>query len=162
VCLLDGKRVPLTIAGLESGRETRGHRFHGNAPFAVSGAKDYVDRLRSNRVILDFEERAAMIGAQARALAKQHRLAFVEDEALLAENAGLTEWPTVLIGAFEETFLAVPPECLIAAMKQHLKCFSLRHPRSGKLANKFLLVSNLQPRDGGKQIVAGNERVIRA
>jgi glycyl-tRNA synthetase beta chain len=86
----------------------------------------------------------------------------VEDEALLAENAGLTEWPTVLIGAFDAAFLAVPAECLTASMKQHLKCFSLRHPRSGKLANKFLVVSNLRAGDGGKQIVAGNERVIRA
>jgi glycyl-tRNA synthetase beta chain len=162
LCLLDGEQVALTIAGLESGRETRGHRFHGNAPFAVSGAKDYLDRLRAHRVILDAEERSAMIATEARALARQHRLSLVEDEALLAENAGLTEWPTVLMGTFDAAFLAVPPECLTASMKQHLKCFSLRHPRSGKLANRFLLVSNLLAEDGGQQIVAGNERVIRA
>ena len=113
-------------------------------------------------MILDAAERAALIGEQARELAKEHKLALVEDEALLSENAGLTEWPTVLMGTFDEAFLAVPAECLMTAMKQHQKCFSLKHPRSGKLANKFLLVSNLVAKDGGKQIVAGNEKVIRA
>ena len=113
-------------------------------------------------MILDAAERAALIGDQARALAKEHKLALVEDEALLAENAGLTEWPTVLMGTFEEAFLSVPAECLMLSMKQHQKCFALKHPRSGKLANKFLLVSNLLARDGGKVIIAGNEKVIRA
>ena len=81
---------------------------------------------------------------------------------LLAENAGLTEWPTVLMGTFDEAFLAVPAECLMLSMKQHQKCFSLRSPRGHKLANRFLLVSNLIATDGGKEIVAGNEKVIRA
>jgi glycyl-tRNA synthetase beta chain len=162
LCLLDGRIVPLTIAGIESGRETRGHRFYGNEAFAVSDATDYLRRLRAHKVMLDPQERSALIDAQARALAKEHKLVLVEDEALLAENAGLTEWPTVLMGAFDEAFLAVPAESLTASMKQHLKCFSLRHPRSAKLANRFLLVSNLCPDDGGRQIIAGNERVIRA
>jgi glycyl-tRNA synthetase beta chain len=162
LCLLDGRVVPLTIAGIESGRETRGHRFYGNDAFAVSDATDYVHRLRAHKVMLDPLERAGQIDAQARALAKEHKLALVEDEVLLAENAGLTEWPTVLMGAFDEAFLAIPAECLTASMKQHLKCFSLRHPRSAKLANRFLLVSNLRPDDGGRRIIAGNERVIRA
>src|SRR4030095_2859266 len=78
------------------------------------------------------------------------------------ENAGLTEWPLVLMGSFDEAFLEVPAECLMLSMKQHQKCLSLKHPRSGKLANKFLLVSNLSPKDGGKEIVAGNEKVIAA
>jgi glycyl-tRNA synthetase beta chain len=162
LCLLDGRVVPLTIAGIESGRETRGHRFYSNEAFAVSDATDYLHRLRAHKVMLDPQERAALIDAQARALAKEHKLALVEDEVLLAENAGLTEWPTVLMGAFDEAFLAIPAECLTASMKQHLKCFSLRHPRSAKLANRFLLVSNLRPDDGGRRIIAGNERVIRA
>src|SRR5512145_2444932 len=93
---------------------------------------------------------------RARARAAEHHLALVEDEALLAENAGLTEWPLVLMGSFDEAFLKVPAECLMVSMKQHQKCFSLRHPRSGKLANRFLLVSNLSPTDGGAQVVAGN------
>ena len=123
---------------------------------------DYVKALKAHKVILDPAERAALIAEQARALAKEHKLALVEDEALLAENAGLTEWPLVLMGSFDEAFLAVPAECLMLSMKQHQKCFSLKHPRSGKLANKFLLVSNLTPKDGGAHIIAGNEKVIRA
>ena len=162
VCLLDGKVVPFGIEDVASGNETRGHRFHGNEPFEVEGAADYAKGLKKHKVILDAAERAALIGEQARALAAEHKLALVEDEALLAENAGLTEWPTVLMATFDEAFLAVPAECLMVSMKQHQKCFSLKHPRSGKLANKFLLVSNLIATDGGKQIIAGNEKVIRA
>jgi glycyl-tRNA synthetase beta chain len=162
VCLLDGKVVLFAIEEVESGSETRGHRFHGNELFAVTGAADYAKGLKSHKVILDAAERAALIGEQARALAKEHKLALVEDEALLSENAGLTEWPTVLMGSFDEAFLAVPAECLMVSMKQHQKCFSLKHPRSGKLANKFLLVSNLVAKDGGAQIIAGNEKVIAA
>jgi len=162
VCLLDGKVMPFEIEGVEAGDTTRGHRFHGNEPFAVKGALDYAERLEKHKVILDARARAALISVQAHALAKEHKLALVEDEALLNENAGLTEWPTVLMGSFDEAFLAVPAECLMLSMKQHQKCFSLKHPRSGKLANKFLLVTNLQARDGGKEIIAGNEKVIRA
>jgi len=162
VCLLNGKVVPFAIEDVDSGNQTRGHRFHGNEPFAVTGPADYIKELRGHKVILDAAERAALIGDQARALAKEHKLALVEDEALLAENAGLTEWPTVLMGTFEEAFLSVPAECLMLSMKQHQKCFALKHPRSGKLANKFLLVSNLLARDGGKEVIAGNEKVIGA
>jgi glycyl-tRNA synthetase beta chain len=162
VCLLDGKVVPLQIEGVESDDTTRGHRFHGNEPFAVKGVADYIKRLKTHKVILDPAERSSLIAEQARALAKEHKLALVEDEALLAENAGLTEWPVVLMGSFDEAFLEVPAECLMLSMKQHQKCFSLKAPRSGKLANKFLLVSNLTPKDGGKEIVAGNEKVIAA
>ena len=162
VCLLDGKVVPFAIEDVDSGNQTRGHRFHGNEPFAVKGPADYIKGLRGHKVILDAAERATLIGDQARALAKEQKLALVEDEALLAENAGLTEWPTVLMGTFEEAFLSVPAECLMLSMKQHQKCFALKHPRSGKLANKFLLVSNLIARDGGEVIIAGNEKVIRA
>ena len=162
VCMLDGKVVPFAIEEVEAGKETRGHRFHGDEAFAVSGWADYAKALKAHKVILDPAERAALIAEQARALAKEHKLALVEDEALLAENAGLTEWPLVLMGSFEEAFLAVPAECLMLSMKQHQKCFSLKHPRSGKLAARFLLVSNLHPKDGGATIIAGNEKVIRA
>ncbi len=162
LCLLDGKVVPFTIEGIEAGKQTRGHRFHGNEPFAVSGAADYMAALKRHKVVLDAAERADLIAEQARALAKKHKLTLVEDEALLAENAGLTEWPLVLMGHFDEAFLEVPGEVLTTAMKQHQKCFSLEDPRTGKLANRFLLVSNLTPKDGGKEIVAGNEKVIAA
>ena len=162
VCMLDGKVVPFAIEEVEAGKKTRGHRFHGDEAFAVSGWADYTKALKAHKVILDPAERAALIAEQARALAKEHKLALVEDEALLNENAGLTEWPLVLMGSFEEAFLSVPAECLMLSMKQHQKCFSLKHPRSGKLAAKFLLVSNLHPKDGGAIIIAGNEKVIRA
>jgi glycyl-tRNA synthetase beta chain len=162
VCLLGGKVVPLDIAGIESSNITRGHRFHSNAPFAVESFADYRKQLRQRKVLLDARERAAAIAEEAHALAHEHKLRLVEDEALLAENAGLTEWPTVLMGRFDESFLDVPAECLMTAMKHHQKCFSLRHSRSGKLANRFLAVANLKAKDGGAEIVAGNEKVIRA
>jgi len=162
VCLLDGRVVPFEIADVESGKETRGHRFHGNEPFEVSGASDYVKALEKHKVILDPKARAELIANEAHALAKKHKLALVEDEALLAENAGLTEWPQVLMGHFDEAFLEVPAECLMLSMKQHQKCFSLRNPKTGRLANRFLLVSNLAPEDRGAQIVRGNEKVIAA
>jgi glycyl-tRNA synthetase beta chain len=162
VCLLDGKVVPFAIAEVAAGRSTRGHRFYGNEPFEVKGAADYPKALKRHKVILDGAERAQSIAEQARTLAREHKLALVEDEALLAENAGLTEWPTVLMGSFDEAFLEVPAECLMLSMKQHQKCFSLKHPRTGKLANRFLLVSNLSPDDGGAAIIAGNEKVIAA
>lgn len=162
VCLLDGKMVPFEIAGLKAGAITRGHRFHGNEDIRVEGFVDYATKLKAHKVLLLASERMEMIREQAEAQAKAHKLELVADEALLAENAGLTEWPTVLTGSFDEAFLKVPAECLMLSMKQHQKCFSLRHPKSGKLANKFLAVSNLIAKDAGKQIVSGNEKVIAA
>ena len=162
VCLLGGKVVPFEIAGIKSGKTTSGHRFLGNEPFAVKDFADYEKQLKKHKVILDAARRTEIIADEARALAKDAKLTLVEDEALLAENAGLTEWPVVLMGAFDKSFLKVPAECLITSMKTHQKCFSLREPRSKKLANKFLLVSNLKTKDGGKKIVAGNEKVIAA
>jgi glycyl-tRNA synthetase beta chain len=162
LCLLGGKVVPFTWAGVEASNMTRGHRFHGNEPFKVTSFEDYGTKLREAKVLLPAPERAEMIREQAEALAKKHKLELVADEALLAENAGLTEWPTVLMGHFDEAFLEVPAECLITSMKAHQKCFSLRDPKTGRLANRFLTVSNLIAADGGKQIVTGNEKVIRA
>jgi len=162
LCLLGGKVVPFAWAGVEASNTTRGHRFHGNEPFKVTSFEDYGTKLRDAKVLLPAPERAEMIREQAEALAKKHKLELVQDDALLAENAGLTEWPTVLMGHFDEAFLEVPAECLITSMKAHQKCFSLRDPKTGTLANRFLAVSNLIAADGGKQIVEGNEKVIRA
>ncbi len=161
LCLLDGKVVPFDIDGIESGKETRGQRFMAPAPFKVKNFKDYAQKLSKAFVILDGEERAARILKDARALAAKHKLTLVEDEALLTENAGLTEWPHALIGSFDESFLSVPPEVLATSMKAHQKCFSLRK-KDGKLANRFVMIANLKAKDGGKAIAAGNERVIRA
>lgn len=160
VLLLDGKVVPFEIAGIKSGATTRGHRFMGGEPFKVTDFDDYEKQLKANKVVLDFAERAAAINEGAHALAKEAKLSLVEDDALAAENAGLTEWPTVLMGAFDKSFLEVPGECLTSAMKTHQKCFSLRHGK--KLSNHFLLVTNLKAKDGGKTIIAGNEKVIAA
>ena len=110
--------------------------------------------------MLDSATRTAAINESAHALAKEAHLTLVEDDALAAENAGLTEWPTVLMGEFDKAFLDVPAECLTTSMKTHQKCFSLRHGK--KLSNHFLLVTNLKAKDGGKTIVAGNEKVIAA
>jgi len=162
LCLLDGKTVAFEVAGLKAGAATRGHRFHGDEPFSVKGSADYQKQLAKHKVALDAAERAASISEQAHALAKDAKLALVEDEALVAENAGLTEWPVVFMGEFDPEFLSVPAECLMTAMKAHQKCFSLRDARTKKLANKFLAVSNLTPKDKGAAIVSGNEKVIRA
>ena len=160
LCLFGGKVVPFEIDGIKSGKETRGHRFMAPRPFSVRSFDDYVQRLRKAFVILDPREREAIILKGAQKLAAKQQLVLVEDMALLAENAGLTEWPVVLMGSFDESFLDVPGEVLATSMKAHQKCFSLR--RGERLANRFILVANLEAKDRGKAIVAGNERVIAA
>jgi glycyl-tRNA synthetase beta chain len=160
LCLLDGKVVEFDIDGIKSGKKTRGHRFMAPEPFAVKSFADYVTKLRTAKVVLDGDERAKIILRGARALAKKEKLTLIEDEGLLAENAGLTEWPVPLMGSFDKSFLVVPPEVLATAMKAHQKCFSLR--KGDKLANRFILIANLEAHDGGKAIVSGNERVIAA
>jgi len=161
ICLLDGKVVPFEVDGIRSGKETRGHRFMAHEPFKVRRFKDYEEKLRDAKVILDGDERARIILEGARKVAAKDGLTLLEDEALLAENRGLTEWPVVLLGSFDEEFLSVPPEVLATSMKAHQKCFSLRK-KDGALANRFIVVANLEASDKGKAIVAGNERVIRA
>jgi len=160
LCILDGKVVAFEIDGIESGNKTRGHRFMAPKAFTVKSFKDYAAKLKDAFVILDAEERAAMISKGARKAAEKEGLTLVEDEALLAENAGLTEWPVPLIGAFDEDFLSVPPEVLATSMKAHQKCFSLK--KGDALADRFMLVANLRAEDRGRAITQGNERVIAA
>ena len=160
LCLFDGKLVEFEIDGIKSGKKTRGHRFMAPDPFAVKDFADYAKKLHEAKVVLDGDERAKIILDGARALAKKEKLTLVEDEGLLAENAGLTEWPMPLIGSFDQAFLEVPAEVLATSMKAHQKCFSLR--QGDKLANRFILIANLKAGDGGEAIVAGNERVIAA
>ena len=162
VCILDGDVVDFEIGGVASGNKTLGHRFHGGKAFKVKDFEDYGTKLKKHKVLLPASERAAAIAEQATALASEADLELVEDRALALENAGLTEWPTVLLGTFDAAFLDVPAECLITSMKAHQKCFSLRDPRTGKLANRFLAVTNLIAADDGARIIAGNEKVIRA
>jgi len=160
LCLFDGKVVDFEIDGVKSGKETRGHRFMAPKSFTVKNFKDYAEKLKDAFVNLDGGDRAALISKTAHKLAEKDGLTLVEDEGLLAENAGLTEWPVVLMGTFDDDFLSVPPEVLATAMKAHQKAFSLK--KGDKLANRFIVVANLKAEDGGKAITAGNERVIRA
>ncbi len=162
LCLLGGKTVAFDVDGIASGNETCGHRFLSSGAITVKDFADYEKKLRDAHVILGSQERQKLILEGAQALAKKASLELVEDDALLAEAAGLVAWPVVLMGSFDEEFLDVPPEVIITAIKKHQKCFSLRDGKSGKLANKFILVSNLVADDGGKAIIAGNERVVRA
>ncbi len=167
LCLLDGKVVPFEIDGISSGRTTRGHRRAKNEalrgqPIAVEDFADYPRSLEAANVIVERSRRIEAILGGARKLAAKEKLELVEDHGLVDENAGLAEWPVVLAGSFDESFLDVPQEVLITSMKAHQKCFSLRYRNSTKLANRFLMVANLEAPDSGKSIIAGNERVIRA
>ncbi len=162
LCTLDGAVVPFDVDGIQSGDVTYGHRFH--APEAISAPTigAYLSGLEAAHVVLRRTERKALVWDQATKLADAAGLEVTEDPALLREVVGLVEWPVVLMGSFDETFLDVPPEVLITAMRSHQKYFAVRDPKTGKLANKFVFVANLKADDGGKAITQGNERVLRA
>lgn len=154
--------VRVSVEGIEAGDTTRGHRFLAPDPFKVRRLDDYVSNLEKAKVVLDPARRAEIILTDARNLAFAQGLELVEDPNLLAETAGLVEWPVVLMGSFDGAFLQIPPEVIRTTIRANQKCFVLRETKSGKLAAKFILVSNMEASDGGKAIVAGNERVIRA
>ena len=153
--------VAFEVAGIASGDTTKGHRFMAPASFRVKRFDDYVPSLARARVVLDAGRRAEIIRHDARDLAFAQGLEVVEDEALLAEVAGLVEWPVVLMGRFDPAFLAIPAEVIRATIRANQKCFVTRRP-DGTLAESFILVSNIVAPDGGAAIVAGNERVVRA
>src|SRR5215470_11840925 len=154
--------VKFAIDGIAAGDETRGHRFMAPAPFRVRRLDDYAAKLEKAKVVLDPERRQEMILADAKNLAFAQGYELVEDAGLLAEVAGLVEWPVVLMGSFDEAFLAIPDEVIRATIRNNQKCFVLRDPRAAKLVNKFILIANTEAVDGGSAIVVGNERVIRA
>ena len=154
--------VRFSVGGVESGDETRGHRFMAPAPIRVKRFEDYVAKLEAAKVVLDPARRREMIRTDAKNLAFAQGYELVEDEGLLAEAAGLVEWPVVLMGTFDNAFLSIPGEVIRATIRNNQKYFVLRDPQTGKLTNKFILVANEEASDGGKQIIAGNERVIRA
>jgi len=162
ICTFDGEVVHFEIEGIASGNTTRGHRFMGAQHIEVRRFEDYAQKLAREFVIVDAHTRIETIRAEARNLAFAQGLELIEDEALLKETAGLVEWPVVLMGSFEESFLSVPPEVIATSIKNHQKCFALRNANSGKLANRYLMVSNLVAKDGGKTIIAGNNKVIAA
>ncbi|MEH0073718.1 glycine--tRNA ligase subunit beta [Pannonibacter sp. Pt2] len=154
--------IAFEIDGLTAGNTTRGHRFHGNETFTVRRFDDYMTKLEKQKVILDADRRKDVIVHDARDQAMALGLELVEDEGLLEEVAGLVEWPVVLTGSFDEAFLSIPDECIRLTIRANQKCFVLRNPATGRLANRFVLTSNLIAADGGKTIIAGNEKVIRA
>jgi glycyl-tRNA synthetase beta chain len=154
--------VPFSIDGIAAGDTTFGHRFMAPAPIKVRRLDDYRSKLEAAKVVIDPARRARMIHTDARTLAFVRGLELVEDDGLLAEVAGLVEWPVVLVGSFDEAFLSIPEEVIRATIRNNQKCFVLRDPANARLSNKFVLVSNIEASDGGKAIVAGCERVIRA
>jgi glycyl-tRNA synthetase beta chain len=158
----DPEIVRFDVDGVASGNVTRGHRFLAPAEFAVRRFADYDAKLLDAKVVLDAARRKDVILSDAKNLVFAQGLELVEDPALLDEVAGLVEWPVVLMGSFEESFLAIPQEVIRATIRTNQKCFVVRDPRTGTLANKFIPVANIEAPDGGKTIVGGNERVIRA
>ncbi|AMA59571.1 glycine--tRNA ligase subunit beta [Bradyrhizobium sp. CCGE-LA001] len=158
--------VKFEVDGIETGQTTYGHRFLAPAPIQVRRFEDYEAKLLAAKVVLDPERRKNTILTDAKQLAFAQGYELVEDQNLLDEVAGLVEWPVVLMGSFEREFLATPAEVIRATIRNNQKCFVVSDPKStdktGKLANKFILVANIEATDGGSTIIAGNERVIRA
>ncbi|WP_448501104.1 glycine--tRNA ligase subunit beta [Sphingomonas sp.] len=161
VAILGEELVPCDVAGITSGYATVGHRFHCGGPITIGGAQDYVEKLRACHVIVDPDERRAIIREGAAALAAGAGLSLIEDDGLVAENAGLTEWPVPLLGRFEAGFLDVPPEVIQLTARVNQKYFVCQDG-AGKLANAFVCVANIDAKDGGERIVAGNEKVLAA
>lgn len=158
----DPEVVHFEVDGIAASNITYGHRFLAPGAIEVRRLDDWLTKLEAAKVIADRDRRKAAIMADARDLALVHGLELVEDEGLLDEVCGLVEWPVVLIGTFEEAFLDIPDEVIRATIRANQKCFVLKDPRTGRLANRFILISNLAATDQGAAIVAGNGRVIRA
>jgi glycyl-tRNA synthetase beta chain len=162
VCTFDGEVVPFEFAGVRSGAMTLGHRFMSQGKIEVRRFEDYEQKLRAAHVIVDASERREIIMHDAKQKAFALGLELIEDAGLLDEVSGLAEWPVVLVGRIEDQFMDVPAEILQTSMRTHQKYFSLHDPRTGKLANRFVVVANMVASDDGGEIIAGNERVLRA
>lgn len=187
--------IHFEIDGVKSGDTSHGHPVMAPGAIKVKRLEDYLDKLNKAKVVADRDRRKASILADAKDLALAQGLELVEDEGLLDEVAGLVEWPVVLLGEFDKSYLDIPPEVIRATIRANQKCFVLSYPpldgegrreapgwgenkntptrtatpsdlppQGGgkKLANKFILVANLEAKDGGDKIKAGNARVIRA
>jgi glycyl-tRNA synthetase beta chain len=162
LCTFDGELVPFSFAGISSGLHTRGHRFLSEGKIEAKRFDAYAQKLKAAHVVLEADERAAIIFEGVKQAAFVHGLEMIPDEGLVAEVSGLAEWPVVYVGTIPVEFMDVPAEILQTSMRTHQKYFSLRDPKTGKMANRFALVANMIAKDGGKEIVAGNERVLRA
>jgi glycyl-tRNA synthetase beta chain len=154
--------VKFELPGVEIGQTTFGHRFMAPGAISVRRFEDYEAKLQAAKVVLDPSRRKDIILVEARTLAQAQNFELVEDQVLLDEVAGLVEWPVVLMGSFDEEFLSIPGEVIRATIRNNQKCFVVSDPKTGRLTNKFILTANIEASDGGKAIVAGNERVIRA
>ncbi len=162
VCILGGEVLRFPVEhGVVSGDETEGHRVLAPGAFRVTGFADYVAGLRERKVVLDAAERATLIRDGIAALAAAEGLEVVPDDGLLAEVSGLVEWPVPLLGSIDAAFMDLPPEVMRTTMRINQKYFALRTP-DGRAAPRFALVANITATDGGKALVAGNERVLRA
>ncbi len=162
LCLFDGAPVKIEIEGVGSTPETWGHRFHAPGAILPKDAKDHAAKLRDAKVLIDREERKAIILEQATKLCADKKLELVEDIGLLEEVAGLVEWPVVLLGEMNPDFLHLPGEVIRLSMRTHQKYFAVRDPKSGRLVPHFIVVANVEAKDGGKAIAAGNARVLSA
>ncbi|MBB5710101.1 glycine--tRNA ligase subunit beta [Sphingomonas xinjiangensis] len=161
VAILGEDVVPFEIAGVQSGAATVGHRFHHPGVITIGSADDYVEKLRMCHVVVDGAERRNIIALGAKMAAKKAGLTLIEDEGLLFENAGLTEWPVPLLGRFDESFLEVPPEVIQLTARVNQKYFVCADA-SGKLANAFVCTANIDASDDGARIVEGNQKVLAA
>lgn len=161
VAILGEELVPCEIAGVTSGYATVGHRFHHPGAITLGGAHDYVEKLRACHVIVDQGERRGIIALGAKMAAQGAGLSLIEDDGLLTENAGLTEWPVPLLGRFDAEFLSVPPEVIQLTARVNQKYF-VCNDGSGKLANAFICVANVDAEDGGDRIIEGNRKVLAA
>lgn len=155
--------IPFVIDGIVAGNVTYGHRFHAPGPITVRRFEDYVSSLEKAKVILDAERRKDIILHDAKDLAFANGPDLVEDEGLLEEVSGLVEWPQVLMGTFEEDYLQIPAEIIRLTIKTNQKCFVTRAQGAEEgLSNRFILISNIEASDGGKEIIHGNGKVVRA
>ncbi|RKQ71001.1 glycyl-tRNA synthetase beta chain [Litorimonas taeanensis] len=163
LCLLNGEVVPFEVGGINSGDVTEGHRKHGKGPFKISGLDSFVNLLENEgHVVLSAEKRKDIILTAARKACDDKGLELVEDEGLLNEVAGLAEWPVVILGDMDPSFLELPSEVIRLSMRTHQKYFAVRNPKMGELAPHFIVVANQAAPDGGKAIAAGNSRVLSA
>ncbi len=163
LCVLDGAIVPFEVDGLASGNETEGHRVHGRGPFTVTGWADYSKQLEGEgHVRLTRDARRDVIAKGIADVCAKAGLTWVEDAGLLEEVTGLAEWPVVVLGDMDPDFLDLPPEVITLSMRTHQKYFAVNDAKTGKLAPHFIVVANIDASDGGKQIAAGNARVLSA
>ncbi|MDG2527455.1 glycine--tRNA ligase subunit beta [Caulobacter endophyticus] len=161
LCVLDREVVPFEIDGIVSGDVTEGHRFMGDAkPLVAKDFDEYVAGLEAHYVVLDVEERKARILEGCKTLCFARHLELVEDIGLLEEVAGLAEWPTPVLGDMDPSFLDLPPEVIRTSMRTHQKYFAVRKPGQAGLAPHFITVANIEAKDGGKVIAAGNAKVL--